>query len=172
VPGPDSFRPHGPGLLGRIEVKPDHIAHLLYKKRIRGQFESLLQMRFESEGPPNAMNGILGQAALFCHAAGAPVRRMLRLAFESQGNDFLHHGVADLARLARTRRIRQTRQTQPPKARAPFADRRQTYLQAAGHFRVRLSFSAFHNDAAAQGHGLTGFAPACQFLEFGSFLFR
>ena len=70
---------HRAGLLGWIQIQSDKVAHLLHKDRIGGEFEVFLQMRLESESPPDAHDGVLVESAGLGHGAGVPVRRLLTL---------------------------------------------------------------------------------------------
>jgi hypothetical protein len=94
--------------LGRRQVQPDDVAHLLDKKRIGGKLEGLGAMRLEVESLPYPMNRRGREARRFRHRAQAPVCRVLRRRLQSSANDFGDLVVADLARRPRSRFVHQT----------------------------------------------------------------
>ena len=52
------------GMLGRAQVEPDDVAHLLDEQRVVGELEGLGAMRLQAEGPPDALHARGGDAAL------------------------------------------------------------------------------------------------------------
>src|SRR6476659_2252906 len=66
-------------LVGRIEIEPDDVAHLLDELWIGGELERLRTMRLQRERPPDALHRGGRDTRRLCHVAGAPVRRARRL---------------------------------------------------------------------------------------------
>ena len=64
--------------LGRVQVQPDHVAHLLDEERIGRQLERLGQVRLEAERPPDAAHRRLAHPGRAGHRPRGPVRRMSR----------------------------------------------------------------------------------------------
>jgi len=42
-------------MIGRVQIKTHHIAHLLNKERIAGQLETLTAVRLDAERPEDSM---------------------------------------------------------------------------------------------------------------------
>jgi len=85
-------------LVGRIEIEPDDVAHLLDELRIGGELERLRPMRLQRERAPDALHRGRRDTRRLRHVAGAPVRRALRLLLERLDHDGFDLVVADLAR--------------------------------------------------------------------------
>src|SRR5216683_4429479 len=60
-------------LVGRIEIEPHYVTHLLDKERVGGKLEALGTMRLEPEQCEVARYRALGDAGLHRHPAHAPV---------------------------------------------------------------------------------------------------
>jgi len=61
------------GVLGWVEVEPDHIMELLDEVGIVGELEGLDQMGLEAVGVPQALHRGFADAATFGHRAATPV---------------------------------------------------------------------------------------------------
>ena len=129
-------------VVGRVEVQPDDVAHLLDEKRVGRQLEGLRQMRFDAEEGEPALHRALGKALGLPQGARAPVRggvgRPLQRAVDhrrhlvvvvgpgSSGPDFvvqpLHAGL--------------------PEASAPLADRVRCDADTLGDGYVGQAFGA------------------------------
>ena len=66
------------GMIGRVEIQPDDIAHLLDQQRVGRQREGLRAMRLQAKGPPDAGDRPGTQAGRLRHRPGAPVGRSVR----------------------------------------------------------------------------------------------
>ena len=75
------------GVVRRVHVETDHIAHLLNQLRIRRELESPREMRLEPERAPDAPDHRVTQAGRRRHRPGAPVRRPRRLGLERLHDD-------------------------------------------------------------------------------------
>src|SRR6516164_8278116 len=89
------------GAVGRVEVEPDDVAHLVDKQRVSRQLEGFYAVRLQSKGPPDAPHARGRDAAVPRHAAGAPVRGCGRPTLQRLHDDILDLGVVDRARRAR-----------------------------------------------------------------------
>ena len=74
------------GAVGRVEIEPDDVAHLLDEQRIGRELEGLAAVRLQPEGPPDAMDrrGRMADAAamarrLQCVAPGGRVSSVRRI---------------------------------------------------------------------------------------------
>src|SRR5207237_7253013 len=61
------------GLIGWIEIKPDHVAQLLDEEGIGRKFEAAGAVRLQAEELEQAMDGALGNASLFGDRAHGPM---------------------------------------------------------------------------------------------------
>ena len=141
-------------VVGRVEVQPDDVAHLLDEKRVGRQLEGLRQMRFDAEEGEPALHRALGKALGLPQGARAPVRggvgRPLQRAVDhrrhlvvvvgpgSSGPDFvvqpLHAGL--------------------PEASAPLADRVRCDADTLGDGYVGQAFGAGEDDAGPHDQGV------------------
>jgi hypothetical protein len=79
-------------------------------------------MRLEAEGVPDPANRGAAEAALFGHAAPAPMSRVSGKLFQGGGHHLLHLLVADLAGSPASGFIEETSETSLDVAGAPLAD--------------------------------------------------
>ena len=93
--------------LGRIQVQPDDVAHLVDELRIRGELERLDLMRLERERPPDPADRALAHPGRGRHRPRRPMRRVRRLLLERLHDHPLDVLVADRARLPRPRLVMQ-----------------------------------------------------------------
>jgi hypothetical protein len=109
-------------LLGRIEIKPDHVAQLLDEEGIGGKLEAAGVVRLQTEQLKQAMDGALGNPGLFGSAVHAPVCCCLGLARECLGDQLSHRLILDRAGPAATHLIIESLDPIGDEAIAPFAD--------------------------------------------------
>ena len=147
------------GLLGRIEIEPHDVAHLLDEERIARELEVLLQMRLQPKRPPDAHDGILRKTAGLRHRASAPMRGRGRLLFQRAGDDRFDFGIGDLPGLPRTRRIAEAGQPVRHEALPPLAYRRQRHGTLGGDCRVAQPARAIQHDPGAQRRALIRLGP-------------
>ena len=107
--------------LGRVEVQPDDVAHLVDELRIRGELERLDLMRLQPERPPDPADRALAHPGRGRHRARRPVRRVRRLLLERLHDHPLDVLVADRARLARPRLVMQPIEAAPREPAPPLA---------------------------------------------------
>jgi hypothetical protein len=69
-------------MIGRVQIKPDNIAHLLDEKRIGGEPETSAAMRLHCKGAKQAVYGGPGQPMDFRRLTNAPVGASGRLALQ------------------------------------------------------------------------------------------
>ena len=74
-------------VIGRMEIQPDDVAHLLDKLRVGGELEGIDAVRLEAERPPDAGDGRFRQPGDLRHAARRPLRRMRGRSFEGARDD-------------------------------------------------------------------------------------
>ena len=75
---------HRRGAIWRVEVEPDHVAHLVDEGRITRQLEGLAPVRLQTEGPPDPRHHGLAHADPAGHVACRPVGRARRLLIERE----------------------------------------------------------------------------------------
>ena len=118
------------GLVGRIEIKPDHVAELGHKGAIAAELEGLGQVRFEAVLPPDPPDSGLAQALGCSHGARAPVGRVGRKLMQGRVNHRRNLVRRDLGDPARPGCILfQTWQAQRQKSLPPQLHRRSGNLQ-------------------------------------------
>ena len=109
--------------LGRVEIEPDDVAHLVDELRIRGKLERLRLVRLQPEGSPDPADRRLAHPGRRSHRPGRPVRRVCRLLLERLHDHPLHLLVADRARLPRPRLVVQAVEAAPGEPAPPLPDR-------------------------------------------------
>ncbi len=131
----------------RVEVEPDHVAHLLHKQRVLGELEALNPVRLQPERPPDPRDRRLRQPHLPGHLARRPVRAAIRRrALQRLHDHLLHPLVADRPRTARPGLIQKPLQTAADKAPTPLADRRRRDPQPPRHLQIRRAARAPKHD--------------------------
>ena len=93
--------------LGRIEVQPDNVAHLVDELRVGRELERLRLMRLEPEGPPDPADRGLADPGRGRHRTSRPMRGIRRLLLKRLHDHPLDSPVADRARLPRPRLVMQ-----------------------------------------------------------------
>ena len=136
--------------LGRIEVQPDDVAHLVDELRIRGELERLDLMRLQRERPPDPADRALAHPGRGRHRPRRPVRRVRRLLLERLHDHPLDVLVADRARLARPRLVMQPIEAAPREPAPPLADRRGVTAQLGRDLRARPPLRRRQHDPAAK----------------------
>jgi hypothetical protein len=111
------------GLVGRIEIKPNHVAQLLDEKGIGRKLEAAGAVRLQTEELEQAMDGALGNPGLLGNGAHAPVCCGLWFAGECFGNQLGHRLILNRAGSAATHLVVQPLDPIGNEAIAPFADR-------------------------------------------------
>jgi hypothetical protein len=56
--------------VGRVQIQPNDVSHLVDELRIGGQLERLCQMGLETEGPPDPADGRLAHPGGLGHPPG------------------------------------------------------------------------------------------------------
>jgi hypothetical protein len=110
-------------LVGRIEVKPDHVAQLLDEEGIGRKLEAAGAVRLQTEELEQAMDSALGNPGLFGDGAHAPMCCGLRLARECLGDQLGHGLILDRAGPAATCLVVEPLDPIGDEAIAPFANR-------------------------------------------------
>jgi hypothetical protein len=147
-------------VLGRVQVQPDDVAHLLHEQRIVGEAEGCAAVRLEPERLPDAVDGRMRQPQSAAHRARAPVGRIRRLRFQGQRHHAFDQGIADAARRPGARLIVKPVETSLEEAAAPAADREPVRSQAPGDLLVGVPLRARQHDSGAQRDRLRRLAPA------------
>jgi len=109
------------GVIRRMEIEADDIAHLFDEERVGGQLEPLLAMGLDPKGRPDAMDGGFGELRVGGERSARPVGAIFRLCLQGppqQRGDLLiaerarPNGTASSLRPMQPRRIG-TPQTRP-----------------------------------------------------------
>ena len=140
------------------------------KKGSRGEFEVFLQVRLEPEGPPDAHDRVLIEAAGLGHGAGAPMRGLFGPGLQGSGDDLLDLGVGELARLAGAGRIAQGPQAAIQKAPTPLAHGLDRHLMPGRHGCVAQASRAIQHDPGTLGGALIGLGPTSHQFKLDAFL--
>ena len=126
-------------MVGRVEVQPRNVAHLLDEQRVGRQGEALRPVRLHAEKREVARDRALGDPRLGGHHPHAPVRARLRL----RGEDRPQHGrdalVVVRAGAAAARRVGAARPPLRVAASAPLPPRLGRDAEARGDLGVRLA---------------------------------
>ena len=126
-------------------------------------------MRLQRERFPDARDGRLTQAFVFCQIPGAPVGRIARRRLEGRGDRAFNLRVGDLPRRPRARLIEQSSDPGRHEPRAPFADGLERHIEVRRDGRVRGAGRAAQDDPRAQGQRLRRRGSARILLERGAF---
>ena len=151
--------------LGRIEIEPDDVAHLVDELRIRRELERLALMRLQREYPPDPADRALAHPGRGRHRARRPVRRVRRLLLERLHDHPLDVVVADRARLARPRLVMQPVEAPPRKPAPPPADRRAGTAQLGCDLPARPPLRRRQHDPATKRQRLRALRPPSPSLE-------
>jgi hypothetical protein len=140
--------------VGRIEVEPDDIAHLLDEQRVFGKLEPLDSMRLQGNGSPDAASAhhALTQAAALGHRAGAPVCSVGRRTLQGHPHYSLNLRVADVARGAWPRLIEQARPPPLQEQLGPFADRLVAHSKLVRDRGIGTAAGACQDNPRTLGH--------------------
>jgi hypothetical protein len=117
-----------------------------------GSVESLkfsCKWGFAPEGPPDAHDGVLGQAGGGGHGAGAPVGRLRGPRLQGPGHDGFDLRVGDGAGRPATGCIPQRLQAALHKALPPFTDGLDGYPLSGGHGRIAQAAGTIQDDAGS-----------------------
>ncbi len=140
------------GMVRRIDVQPDDIAHLLDQLRVWRQLEGLAAMRLQPKGLPNALDGHVTQARHLRHIARAPMRRPTRRGLQGRNHHLLHLRIGNPPWRARARFVDQPLQPVAQKARAPLAHGGPRDVEASGDAGRRPAGRTGQDDAGAPRH--------------------
>src|SRR5665647_2465589 len=156
------------GALRRVEVQADDVAHLLDEQRILGELRVRDAVGLQAEGPPDARDRRLREAAGGRHPARRPVRAAVRRRRLQGAHDHLLDAlVAERPRPARSRLIEQPLQTPGREPPAPLGHRRASDPQAARDLAVVLTGRAGQHDARTRrqaGRRAASARPALELL--------
>ena len=158
------------GAVGRTEIQPDDVAHLLDKLRVRRQLERVEAMRLQPERLPDARDRGLRQSGHLGQAARRPLRRVRRRAFERAGNHVDNPIVGRFARRARPRLVRQPRQAAHAKPFAPLAHAVTRHADSLGHRPIREPVRAGQHDPRPQRQPLRRRRSAGPLLQRAAFV--
>ena len=140
------------GMVRRIDVQPDDIAHLLAQLRVWRQLEGLAAMRLQPKGLPHALDGHVTQARRLRHIARAPMRRPTRRGLQGRNHHLLHLRIGNPPWRARARFVDQPLQPVAQKARAPLAPGGPRDVEASGDAGRRPAGRTGQDDAGAPRH--------------------
>src|SRR6202789_366451 len=96
------------GVVWRVEVETNHIAHLFHEEWVGGELETLAAMRLQGEELKDAMHGGLGKPVCLCCQPNAPMGCSWRLLLESAAQQNGNLFVGDRARTAWAKLIVET----------------------------------------------------------------
>ena len=142
------------GVVGRVEIEADDIAHLLDEEGVVGELEVALAVGLDGERLP-ALHGALGDAALLGHGAHAPMggaigRSGLERGVDDLGDPFIVMGSGS----ARAQFIVQPLDPLHAIALPPLANGGIAQAQAPGDRGVRLAPGAGENDLRTPHHSM------------------
>ena len=137
------------GVIRRIQIQSDDVAHFLDEERVVGQFEGPLAVRLHAEQVEPARHGAFGDAAVLGHGTDRPVGRIGRGRLQRRVDDLGHAFVFVGAGTSRAQFVVQSGQALRKVAPAPFADGELTQPKALRDGGVRLAFGAGQNDLRA-----------------------
>ena len=130
------------GVVGRVQVEADHIAHFFDEERVGGEFEIFAAMRLQREKLKDAMDRGLGYAVRLCCQPNAPVGCsrgiLLEGAAQQNGNLF----VGDRARPTGAKLIIKALETMLDEPLPLLAHRRLGPVQTLGNLGVGDFFSS------------------------------
>lgn len=158
------------GFIGRIQIKPHNIAHLLYKHRVGTQLEGVHPMGFEPKGAPNSQHRMLRNASFFSHETAAPVGSSPWSGLQRLSENLLDLLVVDASRSSAAGRISQRLDLLASITAAPLANRGQRDSFTSGDLGVTQPSRGFQNDPRPQRIALVGLGPVRYQGKF--FLFR
>ena len=98
-------------VVGRVEVEPDHIDHLLGELRVVAELEGLEPMRRDVRGQPDLPHLPLGDAGLPSHQPRAPMGGLHRYPFGGQEQDALDGSSVEDRRSPRPGAVHQAGET-------------------------------------------------------------
>ena len=137
------------GVIRRVQIQSDDVAHFLDEERVVGQFEGPLPVRLHAEQLEPARHGAFGDAAVLGHGTDRPVGRIGRGRLQRRVDDLGHPFVLMGAGTSRAQLVVQSFKALRKEAPAPFADGEWTQPKAPGDGGVRLAFGAGQNDLRA-----------------------
>jgi hypothetical protein len=145
--------------VGRVEIEPNDVAHLVDKHRVSRQLEGFDAVRLQSKGPPDAPHARGRDAAVPRHTAGAPVGGSGRPVLQRLHDDILDLGIVDRARRAWPRFVEQPVEAALDKASTPLADGLRRHPFACRNRLIAQARRAAQHDPRPQCQGLRRLAP-------------
>jgi hypothetical protein len=141
------------GALRGIEIQPDDVLEFLDEVPVVRYLEALYPMRLESVRLPDAPHARRTDAGHRCHAARAPMRRVIRTLLRRQCHDALDLASRDL-RLAPGPRLIPLDSTYPVRyeATAPACHRASPDTKLRADLFVRLALRSKQNHLRTLGH--------------------
>ena len=127
------------GVVGRVQVETDDIAHLLDEKRIGRELEAATAMRLQPEGLKQPMHRGFGNPTGLGRLAHAPLGGCGWLAPERPFKQGRNPLIIDAARPTGTQLVIQTRQAVLDEPLSPLTHRGLGPVQTAGNLAVVLS---------------------------------
>ena len=143
------------GVVGRVEIEADDIAHLLDEEGVVGELEVALAVGLDGEQTEPALHGALGDAALLGHGAHAPMGGPigwfgLERGVDDLGDPFIVMGSGP----ARAQFIVQPLDPLHAIALPPLANGGIAQAHAPGDRGVRLALGAGENDLRTPHHSM------------------
>ena len=160
------------GAIGRIEIEPDDVAHLLHEQRVGRKLEGLDPVRLQPEGLPDAMDGRRRVADRRGQGAQAPVGGARWPRLQRPPDRVGDCVIADPARRARARLVVKAVQAVRHEPLAPLANRSPANAQPLGDQPIVTSISRRKHDASALRQPLPGRPPPRQRLQLATLLLR
>ena len=134
------------GMVGRVQIQSDDVAHLLDEEGVVGEFEVALAVRLHAEQIKPALHGGFGDAGVFGHGAHAPLRGVGRLGLKGGVDDLGDALVLVGTGPSGAQFVVQPFEAEFSVAPAPFADGHVAQPHALGDGGVGLAAGAGQHD--------------------------
>jgi len=134
------------GVIGRVEVQTDDIAHFFNEKGIRGDFEMPLAMRLEPEGIPYPVDRRAGNMNGIRHRPGRPMGSSRRSGLKRLANELGDLLIGNGTGSPGPQFVMESGKPLLQKSPAPHADRLRTVIDLLGNVFIGYSFSGHDND--------------------------
>ena len=140
-------------LLGRIQIKADHVGQLFQKLGVARQLETLHPVRLHIMTPPDVADRGLAHPLGLRHLSATPMRHARRLGLQGRIHDGFNL-LRPIGRLAPASRgdLPQALQAGPAKTGSPQGHRLAIGSPLPRNRTLRLAFGCRQHDAAAQHH--------------------
>ena len=143
-------------LVGRAEVQPDNMPHLLDEQRSLRQLERARAVRLQREGLPDARHSCLAEATPLRQRARALVRRVDGQRLQRRRQRLLHHRVGNLPRGLRLGFVEQARTSTVNNPLLPTAHRWTRYAFAGGDRAIGQTLTTRQHEPRAGCQSLGG----------------